>query len=366
MDRALPNIPDSMQAIVCHGPMDYRFETVPVPQPGPGEVLAKIRYAGVCASDLKCWLGAPMFWGTAGAPGGYCQPPVIAGHEFIAEVAALGDGTGERDNLQIGDRVISEQIVPCRSCRYCRDGYYWMCEINDVYGFRQATPGAWAEYMLFPPKAINHRVPKTIPLHHAVFIEPLACAIHAVNQGNIQLNDTVVIAGCGPLGLGMIAAAKMKGAAQIIAVDLVDERLAAAREVGADVGLNPKKSDAAAEIRKLTGGYGCDVYIEATGSPDGVAQGLDAVRKMGTFVEFSVFTKPASVDWTIIGDRKELTIRGSHLSPHCYPTAMRMLERGLLPMDRILTHRFPLSACDDAIALVKSGASSVKVVFEIK
>jgi threonine dehydrogenase-like Zn-dependent dehydrogenase len=115
-----------------------------------------------------------------------------------------------------------------------------MCAVHDIYGFRQRTFGSWAAYMLFPSGALNYKVPKSIPLHHAVFIEPLACSIHAVERGEIQHQDTVVIAGCGPLGLGMVAAAKMKGAASIIALDLSDERIEVAKRCGADVGVNPK------------------------------------------------------------------------------------------------------------------------------
>ena len=126
--------------------------------------------------------------------------------------------------LEIGDHAISEQIVPCWECRYCKMGAYWMCAVHDIYGFHRRTFGSWAEFMLFPSGALNYKVPKTMPLHHAVFIEPLACSIHAVERGNIQFQDTVVIAGCGPLGLGMVAAAKMRGAARIVALDLSDER----------------------------------------------------------------------------------------------------------------------------------------------
>lgn len=365
MPEELPNLPETMRAVVCHGPQDYRLERLPVPMPGAHEVLARIRYAGICASDLKCYLGAPMFWGTAENPGGYCQSPITAGHEFIAEVVALGEDARERHGLNIGDRVISEQIVPCTQCRFCRNGQHWMCDINDVYGFRRNTAGAWADYMLFPANAINYKVPETIPLDHAAFIEPLACAVHAVQQGDIQLQDTVVIAGCGPLGLGMVATTKLKGAARIVAIDLNDDRLATACKVGAHIGLNPAKINVTEAVKELTEGYGCDVYIEATGSPAGVVQGLEMVRKLGTFVEFSVFTQPASVDWTIIGDRKELTIKGAHLSPHCYPLAMRMLEQKMLPMNEIITHRIPLEDFQKGISLVQSGSGSVKVLFDL-
>ena len=112
------------------------------------------------------------------------------------------------------DGVTIHQIVPCWECRFCRRGQYWMCDRkHDVYGFRQRTPGAMAEYMLFPADAINHKVPETLTPQQAVYIEPLACAIHAVQRGEIELGDTVVISGCGPLGLGMVAAARLKNPA---------------------------------------------------------------------------------------------------------------------------------------------------------
>jgi len=189
-----------------------------VPRPGPGEVLIKVQSTGVCASDIKCYTGAALFWGDEHRVG-YCQAPVTPGHEFVGEVVGLGDGAGELYGLKIGDHAISEQIVPCWNCRYCKTGAYWMCNVHDIYGFRQRTFGSWADYMLFPAGALNYKVPDSIPLHHAVFIEPLACSIHAVERGDIKFQDTVVIAGCGPLGLGMVAAAKMNGAARIIALD---------------------------------------------------------------------------------------------------------------------------------------------------
>jgi threonine dehydrogenase-like Zn-dependent dehydrogenase len=239
-----------------------------------------------------------------------------------------------------------------------------MCAVHDIYGFRQRTPGAMAEYLKFPVGALNHKVPAGMPAHHAAFIEPLACSIHAVQRGNIEFQDTVVIAGAGPLGLGMIAAARMKQPARLIAIDLNDARLEMALRCGADIGLNATKVDVVDEVRKLTDGYGCDVYIEATGHPKAVVDGLHMIRKLGTFVEFSVMREPVTVDWTIIGDSKELNIHGAHLSPHTYPVAIRMLEQGLLPIEEIVTQRMPLADFQKGIDLVASGATSIKVTLE--
>jgi threonine dehydrogenase-like Zn-dependent dehydrogenase len=115
------------------------------------------------------------------------------------------------------------------------------------------------------------------------------------------------------------------------------------------------------EVRNLTDSYGCDVYIEATGHPKAVEQGLHMIRKLGTFVEFSVMKEPVTVDWTIIGDTKELNIHGSHLGPYCYPVAIKMLEKGLLPMEQIITHQMPLASFQEGIDLVVSGKQSIKV-----
>lgn len=354
-------LPDQMRAVMCHGPQDYRLEEVAVPELGPGEVLVRVLGAGICAGDAKCYAGAPLFWGDEHRRG-YCQPPVIPGHEFVGEVVALGEGADERYELALGDLAISEQIVPCWECRYCRRGQYWMCQVGDVYGFRQRAFGAMAEYMRFPADALNHKVSESLTLEEAVYIEPLACAIHAVQRGEVGFGDTVVIAGCGPLGLGMVATAQLKNPGCLVALDLRDFRLEVAETCGADVVLNPSRVDVVDEVLDLTDGYGCDVYIEATGHPAGVEQGLRMVRKLGTFVEFSVMREPVTVDWTVIGDTKELDIHGAHLGPYCYPLAMDMLVEGQVPADAIVTHQLPLEEYETGFELVAAGRESIKVV----
>ncbi len=363
MSNPNTQLPKTMSAVVCRGPHDYRLEEWAVPRPGPGEIVVRVHSVGICASDLKCYLGAPLFWGDANRVG-YCQPPVIPGHEFVGEVVALGVGASEQYGLEIGDMAVSEQIVPCWECRYCKRGQYWMCMQHDIYGFRQKTFGAMAEYMLFPKGALNYKIPREIPTEHAVFIEPLACSIHAVQRGEIEFGDVVVIAGAGPLGLGMIAAARLKNPGLLIALDLDDKRLEVARACGADMGINPRAEDAVAKVHALTEGYGCDVYIEATGHPGAVEQGLHMIRKLGTFVEFSVMREPVTVDWTIIGDTKELNIHGSHLGPYCYPIAIDMLKKGLLPMEHIISHHMPLARFQEGIDLVAAGDRSIKVTLQ--
>ncbi len=347
----------SMRAVVCHGPEDYRLEEVPVPSVGPGEVLLRVSAVGICASDAKCFAGAPLFWGDAEREP-YCQPPIIAGHEFCGTVAALGEGV---QGIELGQELVSEQIVPCGQCRYCLRGQYWMCREHSIFGFRQATPGAMAEYVRLPRRARNHVLPQGLSAAAGAFVEPLGCSVHAVDRAGIRLGDVVVVAGCGPLGLGMIAAARLRGPALLVALDSRPMRLEVARAAGADLVLDVAHTDAVAAVLALTEGYGCDVYIEASGAPAAVVQGLRMVRKLGTFVEFSVMREPTTVDWTIIGDTKELDIRGSHLSPHSYPIAIEMLRRGQVPLERIVTHTLPLEEFPRGMTLVLTGEESIKV-----
>jgi len=355
-----PELPRTMLAVVCHGPYDYRLEESPVPQAEPGEVVIQVQACGICASDIKCYTGAPLFWGDDHRVP-YVDAPVIAGHEFTGQVVALGEESAEKYGLQIGDIAIAEQIVPCWNCRYCKDGKYWLCQVHYIFGFQKVVQGGMAEYMKFPGNSLIHKVPNRISPAQAAVVEPLACSIHAVQRGEIEFGDVVVIAGAGTLGLGMIGAARLKNPGKLIAVDLIDRRLEAAKNLGADLGLNPTQTDVVEQVLEMTDGYGCDVYIEATGHPSAVEQGLRMIRKAGTFVEFSVMREPVTVDWTIIGDTKELNIHGAHLGPYAYPLAIDYIDRGLIDVNQIVTHQLPLEEYLDAFEMVQQGTNSIKV-----
>jgi L-iditol 2-dehydrogenase len=352
-----------MQAVMCHAPLDYRLERAARPVAGADELVIAISACGICASDCKCHSGAAMFWGGNGQPA-WVKAPVIPGHEFYGRVVELGAGAAERFGVALGERVIAEQIVPCDKCRYCTSGHYWMCEVHDIFGFqRVVADGGMADFMRVPPTARVHKIPERLSLEDAALIEPMSCAIHAVNRGDIQLDDVVVIAGAGPLGLSMVQVAHLKTPRKLVVVDPVQERRALATAFGADVTIDPTKENATAIVKGLTGGYGCDVYIETTGAPIGVHQGLDMIRKLGRFVEFSVFGKDTAVDWSIIGDRKELDVRGAHLGPYCYPIAIDLFARGLVTSRGIVTHDFPLEEWERAFALANS-LDSIKVLLK--
>ncbi len=355
-------IPDTMWAVVCHAPHDYRLERVPVPKVGPGEVLLRVRAAGICASDVKTFVGAPRLWGNGEFPA-YVSAPVIPGHEFVGDVAALGEGAAEKYGLALGDKVVSEQIIPCGLCRYCRRGQYWMCEIHHIYGFQGGIDdGAWAEYIRLPARALNYRVPPHVADDQAAVIEPLACAIHAVDRANIALGDVVVIAGMGPIGLCMLQVARLKSPGLLVALDTKADRVERARQLGADLAMNVSADDAVAHIKDLTEGYGCDVYIEATGHPAAVNQGLQMIRKLGTYVEFSVMAAPTTVDWSIIGDQKELNIHGAHLSPYRYPLAIDYVATGKVNVQALVSHRYELSDFAVALDTAQAAENSCKVL----
>ncbi|WP_016676298.1 alcohol dehydrogenase catalytic domain-containing protein, partial [Yersinia pestis] len=243
-------IPETMRAVVAYGPRDYRFERVPVPTIDAKEILVKVEGCGICAGDTKAFEGAPSFWGDDKQPA-YIKAPMIPGHEFIGHVVGLG---ADVEGFELGDRVTSEQIVPCWGCRFCNHGQYWMCEKHDLYGFQSNVNGAMAEYLKFTKEAINYHVPDHLPLEKAILIEPYACAFHAVQRAKIKLGDVVVLAGSGTLGLGMIGAIKKSGAAKLIVLDLSDDRLALAKKFGADLVLNPSRDDVNTLIKEMTGG----------------------------------------------------------------------------------------------------------------
>lgn len=353
-------LPEKMKAIVTYAPGDYRFEMVDTPHAGEREMILKVEACGICAGDVKAFGGAPSFWGLDGQPK-YIKAPMIPGHEFVGEIVELGKNV--KGNWKIGDRVCPEQIVPCGECMFCKTGRYWMCEKHDLFGFQNNVNGGMAEYVRITKEAIPYLVPSDLDIKKAILIEPYACSFHCVERAQIKPVDFVVLSGVGTLGLGMVGAIRQANPKCLVVLDLNDERLAKAKEFGADIVMNPGKEDVVARIKEMTGGYGCDIYIEATGHPASVQQGLDAIRKMGRFVEFSVFGKPVTVDWSIISDRKELDLLGVHLSPYCYDTVIDWIASGKLPTDGVVTNQFPLEQWEEGFEIARTGKDgALKVI----
>jgi len=343
----MSKLPEKMKAVKAYAPEDYKVEEVDRPKAGPGEVIIEIGACGICGSDLKAYHGSDMFWGGEDP---WLKSPVTPGHEFFGTVVELGEGAAEMHGVAIGDRVTTDQIKPCGECRFCKSGKYWMCEVHDMYGFQKdIAEGGWAEYMKIYPNSEIYKIPDSITFEEASLIEPMACAVHTVQRAGIEFEDVVVLAGAGTLGLSMTQLIKMKTPKKLIVLDLNEKRLELAKKHGADMVINPAKEDAIKKVKELTDGYGCDVYIEATGSPAGVKQGLEMVRKLGRFVEFSVFGEETTTDWSVIGDRKELDIRGSHLGPYTYPVVIDLLDRGLLSAEGYVAKTYHLEDFEEAL-----------------
>jgi threonine dehydrogenase-like Zn-dependent dehydrogenase len=184
-----------------------------------------------------------------------------------------------------------------------------------------------------------------------------------VDRAQIGSEDVVVLSGAGTLGLGMVTYAHSRNPKQLIVLDIKEERLEKAKTFGADLVLNPLKTDVVAEVLRLTDGYGCDTYIEATGHPSSVTQGMAMIRKLGRFVEFSVFSAPATLDWSIIGDRKELDVLGSHLSPYCFPYVIENIASGKLKTDGVVSKTFPIEQWETAFDFATGRAGDFKVAF---
>lgn len=325
-----------MKAVVIYGKEDFRYEEVEMPKAEKEEIVVKVGRCGICAVDPKVLHGK-----------GYVSPivakhvPIIAGHEFIGEIIELGEGAKEKYGLKVGDKAIAEQIVPCWKCYFCRRGLYHMCDVHKIFGI-SGPDGGWAEYMKYPQGSIIWKVPEDLSYEAAISIEPLSCAIHGVERANIQFGDTVVITGGGTIGLFMLQVAKLKNPKMLIMSDLLEDRLKLARELGADVVINPEKDDVVKEVKNLTDGLGCDVVLEDSGSSAAVEQAVEMLRRRGRLMEFGVFAEKTCIDFSIIGDIKELEIIGGHLGFHTYSLAIKCLSEGLVKTDKINTHNFPL------------------------
>jgi L-iditol 2-dehydrogenase len=239
-----------------------------------------------------------------------------------------------------------------------------MCQPHNVYGFKKDFNGGMAEYVRYPKNAVLHRVPEDMPLEDALLIEPYSCSKHAVDRAEIQCDDVVVVSGAGTLGLGMIANAALKNPRALISLDMMDYRLEKAGEFGATHTFNPSRTNVCGEILDMTNGYGCDVYIEATGHPSSVTQGLNMIRKLGRFVEFSVFMDAATVNWTVIGDAKELDIRGVSLSPYCFPFVIENIANGKLKTAGIVKNILVLEEWEKAFYLAEGKEGDYKAALK--
>ena len=195
-------------------------------------------------------------------------------------------------------------------------------------------------------------------------LKKTALVFGQMNESQIGSEDVVVISGAGTLGLGMITYARMRNPKTLVVLDMMDERLQKAKDFGADLVWNPGRENVVEKIMELTGGYGCDIYIEATGHPSSVTQGMQMIRKLGRFVEFSVFAQATTLDWSIIGDRKELDVLGAHLSPYCFPFVIENIANGNLKTEGVVSRLFSLEDWQEAFEYATGKHGDFKVAFQ--
>ena len=263
--------PAEMRAALYLGPEQIELRRVPIPEPKAGEILVKVRAATTCGTDVKTFRrGHPKF-----------PPPLIFGHEFAGDVAALGAGV---ERFKPGMRVTANVFAECGGCFYCQHGQGNLCD-NLEYNF-----GAFAEYMVIPgsiARLNTFEIPAEIPYAEAAILEPLVSVVHAQRLVQIQPGESVAILGAGgPIGMLHLQMAALAGAAEIIAVEKSPLRLAAVGQLGANHLLDPGELDLVETIRQLTGGRGADVVIECAGTKATWEASMQAARKGGRVLWF--------------------------------------------------------------------------------
>jgi len=337
------DLPRKMKAIVkpTPGPGGELLQ-VDVPRPGPGEVLVKVKATSICGTDVHIWE-----WNEWAA--GRIRPPLVFGHEFAGEVVALGPGSS---GVRLGDNVSAETHIVCGRCYQCRTGQSHICQDCSIIGVDR--PGCFAEYVAVPASNTWLNPPDLAPAIASVQ-EPFGNAVDTVFAGPVH-GRSVLVFGCGPIGLMAVALLRASGAAPVIATDLSDYRLALARDLGADLAVNARDVDVVEESLRHTGGEGVDAVLEMSGAPVALGQALRAARNGGRVTVLGLPPRPVELDVNEFVF-KGLTIQGitGRRMYRTWYTTRAYLESGRVDLGRIITHTFPLASFEEAFELAVSG-----------
>ena len=333
-----------MRALVYIGPEQLELEEMATPVPEPGETLVRIRYAGICGTDLHLWHGEM----TA------VRPPVVVGHELVGEVV---EDTTSR--FQAGQRVAVEPLLVCGACRACRSGASHVCRSLRVQGVH-ANGGA-AELLCTPTHRL-HPIPDGLSWEAAACTEPASVAVHMVRRAGIEVGDTVLVLGGGPIGFLVASVARAAGARRVVVSEVSQPRLALCRRAGIET-IDASQADPIAVIRALTDGEGADVVVEAVGHPATVAQMVAACRVRGRILVGGIGGAPSPVDLASVVF-KELTLVGSRVyESRDMATALELLGRGALNVDGLVTRTVPLeSAVVDGYQRLRDSRDEMKVL----
>jgi threonine 3-dehydrogenase len=342
----------TMQAVVkAHAAPGIELREVPVPTPGPGEVLVRVQSASVCGTDLHIYNWDP--WAQ-----GRIHPPLIPGHEFSGAVAAVGRGV---TTVKEGDLVSAEMHVACGKCLQCRTGQAHICQHVRILGVD--ADGAFASYALIPESNIWKLSP-TIPHDYASLLDPLGNAVHAVLAGDIAAK-MVVVTGCGAIGLFSIAVAKACGAARVFALEVNAHRRSVAAAMGADLALDPAVDSVKEQILETTGGTGVDVLLEMSGHPAAMRLGFALLRTGGRASLLGIPSQPVELDFAKDIIFKGATVQGIN-GRKMFETWFQMealLATGKLNLEPVITHRLKLSEFTQAMELLRTG-EAIKVILK--
>ena len=319
-------------------PREIRLEEAPVPVPGSGELLLRIRAVGLCGSDLYYYVHGRI--GELEFPVGH-----VLGHEVAGVVEALGpDAKGPAP----GTPVVVDPAIPCGGCRYCIAGHPNLCRQLKFFG-SPPTHGALCEYLTHPAHLV-FPLPEGTTLPVGAVSEALGVAIHAVDLAHLRLGDSVAVFGCGPIGLLIARVAQLGGANPVLTSEPLSHRREAASLFGAATAFDPDRDDVVRAIRERTGGDGVDVAFEAAGSETATVQAMDAVRPGGTVLLLGYWEADRVTIPGIRAMRKGLTIRFVRRMKHTFPRALELVRLGLVNLPALISHEFKLSDVAEAFA----------------
>lgn len=347
---------DTMRATVFHGPGDFAVEEVARPRPGPGDALIRITRTTICGTDVHIVKGEyPV------------RPGLVLGHEPVGVIEELGAGV---TGYAVGDRVLVGAITPCGQCHACLSGKLSQCGHGTGYAalggwrFGNTIDGAQAEFLLVPSAQANlARIPEDVTDDQVVLLADIASTgFSGAESGGVRIGDTVVVFAQGPIGLCATAGARLMGASLIIGVDSDPVRLAMARRMGADVALDFTAVDVVDEVKRLTGGLGADVAIEALGTQTTFESALRSIRPGGTLSSLGVYSGKLQLPYDAfaagLGDQRIVTT----LCPGGKERMGRliaMVRSGRFDPTPLITHRFPLADIQTAYDLFSNRRDGV-------
>ncbi len=324
-------------------PGQLEMRDVPVPQAGPGEVVIRVETALTCGTDLKTYRrGHPKF-----------PFPFLMGHEYTGIVHEVGSGV---DAFRVGDAVMAVHSAPCNTCRMCRRGFQNLCETI----IPRMAWGAFAQYYKAPAEVVQQNMflrPAHVSPQRAAFLEPLACVVQGQAQIPLDPEDTVVVMGCGTIGLLHVMLAKQRGAGRIIVSGRHQERLSLAQELGATDIIDVDRKDAREEVRRLTGGRGAELVIECVGRPDAWQEAHWHAAQAGFVLLFGgcPANSTASFDTTRL-HYDQLTLKGVfHFTPADVKQAYHYLCDTPLPVEKILSGTASLQELPEIISQLDRG-----------